>query len=89
MQHPQQLDPEVRHYIYTTFAETSRPPTTHQVAAHFSLSLTEAEQAFQRLADAHQIALAPGTFSVWMAHPFSAIPTNFITRVGAKEYWGN
>ena len=82
-------DPDVRHFIYKTFAETTRPPTTIEVADHFDIPIADVEDAFARLANAHQIALAPGTYSIWMAHPFSGLPTNFVADVGGKKYWGN
>ena len=83
------IDRDVRHYIYTTFAETTLPPTTSQVAEHFGLSIASIENAFERLANAHHIALAPGSYSIWMAHPFSGVPTNFVAAIGSKEYYGN
>jgi hypothetical protein len=33
------LDLDFRHYIYTTFAETSFPPTTSEVADQFKISI--------------------------------------------------
>ena len=83
------IDEDVRHYIYTTFAETALPPTTSQVADHFGVSIALIENAFERLANTHQIALAPGSYSIWMAHPFSGVPTNFIAAIGPKKYYGN
>ena len=82
-------DRDIRHFIYSTFAETSRPPTTAQTARRFGVPIAAAEDAYQRLADAHHIALAPGSHSIWMAHPFSGLPTNFIVDVGDQRYWGN
>ena len=82
-------DPEVRHYIYKILADTSRPPTTADVARHFSVSVSAAENAFDRLAASHQIALAPDSHSIWMAHPFSGLSTNYVTKIGANKYWGN
>ena len=82
-------DADVRHYIYTTFAKTSRPPTTGDVADHFKTSIAAVEDAFERLADAHQIALASGSHSIWMAHPFSGVPTNYVAEVAGQKYWGN
>ena len=82
-------DRGVRHFIYSTFAETSRPPTTGEVAGHFRTTIAEAEGAFRRLAEAHHIALAPGSHAIWMAHPFSAVPTNFVAEAGGRRYWGN
>jgi hypothetical protein len=82
-------DRDVRHFIYTTFGNTAHPPTTSEVAGHFGVSIAEVEAAFERLAGDHQIALAPQSYSIWMAHPFSGLPTNFVTKVGGKKYWGN
>ena len=85
----QELDIDVRHYIYTTFVDIAKPPTTSQVANHLGVSIATVEDSFERLANAHHIALAPGTHSIWMAHPFSGIATNFVAEVAGKTYWGN
>ena len=82
-------DLDVRHFIYGTFAEKSRPPSTAECAGHFNISIAGVEGAMGRLADAHHIAFAPGSLSIWMAHPFSSLPTNSITEVDSKRYWGN
>jgi hypothetical protein len=83
------IDLDVRYYIYATFAQTSHPPTSQEIANHFKRSNAEIEASLERLASAHHIALAPGSYSIWMAHPFSGLPTNFIAEVGGKEFWGN
>lgn len=82
-------DLDIRHFIYTTFAGTTRPPTTADTASHFNISIAAAEGAYARLAQAHHIALAPGSHLIWMAHPFSGLPTNFIAELENKRYWGN
>ncbi len=83
------IDADVRHYIYTTFAETTLPPTTSQVAEHCGVPIASIENTFERLANAHQIALAPGSYSIWMAHPFSGVPTNYVAVIESKAYYGN
>ena len=82
-------DLDIRHYIYTTLAGTTRPPTTLECAEHFDIPVAHVEAAYERLANAHHIALAPGSHSIWMAHPFSGLPTNYVTEIGAERYWGN
>ena len=82
-------DFDIRHFIYTTFAGTSRPPSTLETADHFKISIAAVEGAYERLANAHHIALAPGSHGIWMAHPFSSLPTNYVTEVENKKYWGN
>ena len=83
------IDLDVRHFIYTTFALTARPPTTLETAGHFDISVAAAEQAYERLAQAHHIALAPGSYAVWMAHPFSAVPTSFVCETKERRYYAN
>ena len=82
-------DLDVRHFIYKTFAGTSRPPTTLETADHFKITIAAVESAYERLANTHHIALAPGSHGVWMAHPFSGLPTNYVTEVEYKRYYGN
>jgi hypothetical protein len=47
------------------------------------------EQAIVDLAEAHTIVLAPGSRSIWMAHPFSAVPTLYPVVSGGTSYWAN
>lgn len=82
-------DPDIRHFIYSTFAETSRPPTTLETAGHFAIPIAAVEGAYERLGNAHHIALAPGSHGIWMAHPFSGLPTNYVTEIADKRYYGN
>ncbi|MFK7802066.1 MAG: hypothetical protein AB8G95_10565 [Anaerolineae bacterium] len=83
------FDNEVRHIIYTTFKEETKPPTTEYVANVLQKDIASVEKSFARLADSHDIALAPGSYSIWMAHPFSAVPTNFTAEVDSKTYYAN
>ena len=83
------LDNEVRHFIYQTFISTSKPPTTAETAKRFQLSISKIESTFERLAASHDIALAPGSHAIWMAHPFSALPTNYTAQINQKKYYGN
>ena len=82
-------DADVRHFIYITFSKTSRAPTTNETAVQFGVPISSVENAYDRLAQEHQIALAPGSYSIWMAHPFSNFPTNYVTEIGGNRYWGN
>jgi len=85
----QETDLDVRYYIYQTIAEHVNPPAVSDIAGHLGLSKAEVQQSLDRLAEAHQVALAPDTHNVWMAHPFSGVKTDFTAKVGHKEYWGN
>ena len=79
-------DRDVRHFIYANFADSSRPPTSAEAADHFKVFIATIENAYENLANAHHIALAPGSYSIWMAHPFSGLPTNYVAELEGKKY---
>lgn len=82
-------DADIRHYIYKHFATHTVPPTSSDMARYFSITRAQVEDALERLATAHQIALAPGAHSIWMAHPFSGIPTPYMVGASGKKYSAN
>lgn len=84
-----EVDRQVRTELYRFFLESGHPPVAAEVAASLDLSPGTVEQSYQRLHDAHVIVLAPGTPYVWMANPFSALPTPYRATAGARSYWGN
>ena len=83
------LDRDVRLAVYRTFVEEGRPPTASEVAVSLGVETLEVEASIRRLADGHVLVLAPGTPYVWMANPFSAIPTPFEVEIGDRRYFGN
>ena len=83
------LDNEVRLAVYDFFAAHGRPPVAAEIAPEVSVRTNEVEDAYRRLADAHVLVLAPGTPYIWMANPFSALPTPFVVTTGGRKWWGN
>ena len=83
------FDAQVRQAVYRFFAEHARPPVPAEVAADVGADQRAVEESFRRLADGHVLVLAPGTPYVWMANPFSAIPTPFRVEVAGRKYFGN
>ena len=85
------LDPtfatSVRRFIYVWWIEHGAPPTARDVAQTFRRDVTEIEDVFLTFADERTIVLAPGTRSIWMAHPFSAIPTTYQVTCGPYSFW--
>ena len=45
--------------------------------------------ALKRLAELRALVLAPATVNVWMAHPFSAVPTAYPVAMAGRTYWAN
>jgi hypothetical protein len=71
------------------FIETGTAPTTADIAGSLNRDASDVEQALVALADAHTLVFAPGTRSLWMAHPFSAVPTPYTVVSGGTSYWAN
>jgi len=80
---------EVRAFVYRHFVETTRPPTVDAAAAHAGVSADDAADLYRELHQRHALFLEPGTVSVRMANPFSAIPTPFRVHARGKTYWAN
>ena len=83
------LDRDVRLAVYRKFVEEARPPTPPEMAVGLGVETLAVEASLRRLADGNVLVLAPGTPYIWMAYPFSAIPTPFEVQVGDRAYFGN
>lgn len=83
------IDRRVRFHIYEHFTTLAQAPSTDDLATALDLPSSIVEQSLDRLAAAHAIALAPGARNIWMAHPFSAVPTLYPVRTVEQSYWAN
>ncbi len=82
-------DNDVRLAVYDFFVAHGRPPVAAEIARDLDARPHDVEDAYRRLADGHALVLAPGTPYIWMAHPFSALPTPFAVTARGREWWGN
>ena len=80
---------QIRHFIYSHFADTTHPPSVDESAQHFSLSIEEASEYYKELHNRHAFFLEPGTLTIRMANPFSGIPTDFKVHANGKTYFAN
>ena len=53
------------------------------------VSVADVRSDYEALHDAHAIVLDPQTRDVWMAHPFSAVPTAYRVRSGNGSWFAN
>jgi len=83
------LERAVRLFIYRRFVETTQAPDLKEIARATQTKDAEVASALRRLADAHALVLAPASLSVWMAHPFSAVPTDYPVDTNGRRYWAN
>ena len=71
------FDWSVRAHIYRSFAETGQAPAIAELAALVSGTEHQVHISLEVLFAAHEVALRPDGGGVWMANPFSAVPTDF------------
>ena len=89
MDRSQGVDQAVRVEVYRLFVELGRAPVPAEIAHALDLRHDAVEDALRRLAAEHALVLAPGTPYIWMANPFSAIPTPFSVEADGRTFFGN
>ena len=80
---------DVRAFVYSHFAATAQPPTVAETAARFDIDVEEATAIYLELNRRHAFFLEPGTLSIRIANPFSAVPTSFRVHAQGRFYWAN
>lgn len=88
-QHADAFDRIIRIHIFTTIAQTGRVPLVQDIARALGQPQIAVEESLRRLATARIIVLAPSSSNVWMANPFSAVPTSFRVYANNRRYYGN
>jgi len=83
------VDGLVRVEVYRFFVDCGRPPVPAEIAETLDLDQGAVEDSLRRLADQHVLVLAPGTPYIWMANPFSALPTPFRVEIAERTWFGN
>ena len=79
----------VRAHIIQRLRDNHPAPGPNDIAAEMSVSRDAAVAALRALADAHRLALLPGSDEVWMIHPFSAVATDFVVRAAGRQWYAN
>ena len=85
------LQKNVRKYIFEHFEEHTTAPVLEQIMRKFGLDRASAFKVLTDLQSARHIALLTGTQRILMAFPFSSIVTPFRVKVAGKEreYFAN
>ena len=82
-------DQKVRLSIYEHIVETGIAPTTDNLAGHLGVSREELDSSLLRLTSNRALVLFPNTNEIWMAHPFSAVPTPYPVETKRITYYAN
>lgn len=84
------LDPGTLHYVLVQqILERGSAPSIEELVHNFDTPREDVSAALHALAEDHGVVLHPNSDEIWIIHPFSTAPTNFIVRSGQMEWWGN
>ena len=79
----------VRVALMERFAALLRAPTHAELAEAAGISVDEVPAALRELAGQRMLVLRPGTDEIWMAAPYSAVPTDYVAVVNGRRHFGN
>jgi Alkylmercury lyase len=83
------LTSAVRELVYRRLAETGRAPGCADLARELNRQPEDVATALRQLEAEHALVLAPATTTVWMAHPFSNVPTDYRVSAVDGAWWAN
>ena len=78
----------LRGHLYRRIRDTGTVSSRAELAADIGAAGAEIDRALRFLADACVLALDEHG-EVWMAHPFSAVPTPYRVETPIGAYWAN
>jgi hypothetical protein len=82
-------DAALHYQIIKFFVDFGYAPQTAELAVALAAEEDAVEAALYRLAQNHGVVLHPHSARIWVAHPFSAAPTNFLVHCPGSRWWGN
>lgn len=86
---PTDFDRDLRLAVYRHFVDSARAPAPPELAEELGVPLSDVQESLLRLQAHRALALTPATNNIWMAHPFSAVPTAFPVETAERTYWAN
>jgi hypothetical protein len=81
-------DVKLRNLTFELFVELGRAPTAAETADAAGVSRDELGAAWRRLHDAHAITLDSATGEIFLANPFSAVPTPYRVEAAGRPWFG-
>lgn len=80
----------VRAAVYEHLIRHGDAPDASTLAGTLGIDESDALACLRELANSHALALRSNRESIWMAHPFSAVPTPYpVETVDSAHYWAN
>lgn len=82
------FDRKVRARIYDLFVDEVRVVDAAVLAEMSGWNVPDVTESLDRLEHEHRIALTDGG-AVHMAHPFSGVPSSYVSRIGSRWWFAN
>jgi Alkylmercury lyase len=82
-------DLDLRRLTYALFAELGRAPRAAEVAGRADVPEADVVAGWRRLHDAHALVVDSATDEIRMAHPFSAVPTDYRVHADGRWWYAN
>lgn len=86
---PSDFDWGVRTLVYGAFARSGTAPSIDDLVAFTGATPGRIKASLRKLEDAHELATDPDDGGVWMAHPFSAVTTDYPVETSAMMCHAN
>ncbi len=83
------LERSIRTHLLRALRDTAVAPSVEALATAHDVSTAVVHDTLRSLARQHRLALRPHSDDLWMAHPFSAVPTDFVVTAGGRSWWAN
>ena len=64
-------------------------PNIETLSVLLNTDKAEIEKGLYALQDYHGVVLHPNSPKIWVIHPFSLAPTNFLVKSAKGQWWGN
>lgn len=84
-----ETDLTIRNLTYGAFAELGRAPTPAEIAGRTGGTEAEVLASWRRLHDQHALVMHPDGDRIWMANPFSGVPTPYRVHADGRWWYAN
>jgi hypothetical protein len=84
------IDPAaLRQYVYEQILAEGAPPSSARIAERFNAARADALAALAGLKIGKTVLVHPRTGEIWMAGPFSSVPTPYVVERGGRQWFTN
>ena len=80
---------QLHHFILKYIIDNGHAPEVDTISKSLGNSIEEVKSALEDLQNNHGVVLHPHCPKIWIIHPFSLAPTNFLVKTEDGEWFGN